>query len=122
MPPTTTTIAMMIHFLENLAAMASHLVAGGAVGCGTVGCGAVVGGADVVGEPVVDGVENKLPQLVRFCISILVASGTNGCPTLISQPPPRALYKLMAFVAALERRFTRLSCCCNSCRLASSTR
>jgi hypothetical protein len=31
-----------------------------------------------VDEPVVGSVENKLPQLVRFCISILMASGTNG--------------------------------------------
>jgi hypothetical protein len=38
----------------------------------------VGGGADVVDEPVVGCVENKLPQLVRFCISILVVSGTNG--------------------------------------------
>jgi hypothetical protein len=59
---------MTIHFLENLAAMASYLLDGGAVGTG----------ADVVDEPVVGSVENKLPQLVRFCISILMASGTNG--------------------------------------------
>jgi hypothetical protein len=58
--------------------MASYLVDGGAVGGGAAGGGAVGGGAGVVGEPVVGSVENKLPQLVRFCISILMASGTNG--------------------------------------------
>jgi hypothetical protein len=63
----------MIHFLENLLAISSHLVGGGAVGGGAVG-----GGAGVAGEPVVGSVENKLPQLVRFCISILMESGTNG--------------------------------------------
>jgi hypothetical protein len=68
----------MIHFLENLPAISSHLVGGGAVGGGAVGGGAVGGGAGVAGEPVVGSVENKLPQLVRFCISILMESGTNG--------------------------------------------
>ena len=56
---------MMIHFLENLLAMSSHLLDGGA-------------GVLFVDESVVGCVENKLPQLVRFCISILMASGTNG--------------------------------------------
>jgi hypothetical protein len=36
------------------------------------------GGTDGADEPVVGSVENKSPQLVRFCISILMASGTNG--------------------------------------------
>jgi hypothetical protein len=47
--------------------MASYLLGGGAVG-----------GADFVGKTVFGCIENKLPQLVRFCISILVASGTGA--------------------------------------------